>query len=96
MKLKLITFIFSGILLFLSFTGFSSASVASSSVSVSLSIETFVKCTVENDEFIVMTNSYDPVIILEDGVDSGEKAIFGSFTRIKMKPGSHYAVSSEF
>ncbi len=69
---------------------------AENNISISLTVSAFVKTSIEGDEFVVMTNSYDPVMILEDGKALDEKAVYGKFSRIKMKPGSHYAVSSGF
>lgn len=94
---KLATIILFGIFLSFSLSQKANALIsAENKISISLTVSAFVKTSVEGDEFVVMTNSYDPVMILEDGKALDEKAVYGKFSRIKMKPGSHYAVSSGF
>ena len=93
---RLITIIFLGVFLSLGIAQETNAVSAENTISVSLTVSEFVKTSIEGDEFVVMTNSYDPILIFEDGEVLPEKAVFGEFTRIKMKPGSSYSVSSGF
>lgn len=70
------------------------AGSAGESIGVSLAIETYIKCTVSGDEMTVMTNSYQPVSILEDQQVLPEKAVFGQLATIKIKKDSIYTILS--
>ncbi|MFA7209505.1 MAG: hypothetical protein WC120_04435 [Parcubacteria group bacterium] len=71
------------------------ASSAGESIGVSLAVEAYIKCTVSGDEMTVMTNSYQPVSILEDQQVLPEKAVFGQLAVIKIKNNSTYTILSE-
>jgi len=93
MKKLVATFllILTGILMFPSFV-IGANGRASESVNVSLSVEAYVKCTVQGDEMTIMTNSYNPVSISEDGKALSEKAVFGKLAKVKIKKGSIYTI----
>jgi hypothetical protein len=86
---KFLSFAF--IALVLSIPAFSSRAAASSaSMSVGLTIETYIDYTVENGTLVVKTNSSSPISIFQDDVLLPEKAYFGKIAYIPMDPQASY------
>ncbi|MDP1833573.1 MAG: hypothetical protein Q8L11_01405 [Candidatus Moranbacteria bacterium] len=96
MNHKLTIFIFFlATLLLLSAPSLKAAGKSSTSIGISLTVEAYIKCTVSGDEMTIMTNSYQPVFILEDAQALPDKAVFGQLAVIKIKQDSVYTILSE-
>jgi len=86
---------FLAIMLIFSAPALNAAGKNSASIGISLTVEAYIKCTVSGDEMTIMTNSYQPVFILEDARVLPTKAVFGQLATIKVKNNSTYTILSE-
>ena len=71
------------------------ASNQSEAITTSLSVGSYVKCTMHNQEMTVMTNSNKDVLIMEDDEMLEERARFGKLAKIRVKDGSSYTILSD-